>query len=218
MKHFVYTNLNIFLLAFMVLYLLNVKSFLLHTYNVKAKQKIAYFHHKAILSMIKTNGKSGGSGSKKNKNSLGKSQHKKILPPQPEFSRIVNVGQVPPNGRPVLCRIIAKEKERLGLSKRFDIDELTFFSANVTLTRRDSNSVHVTGNFEAQMKVAELVPAEVLMGEFDTLLLDNSGNGGSYGGDSYLDFSSNMDYDDEVGADGSIDIGEIASQYFSLEM
>ena len=218
MTQFVYTNLIILLLTFMVLHLLNVKSFLLHTPIIKSKQIIVYVRQNSILSMIKTNGKSGGSGSKKNKNSISKSPHKKILPPPTEFSRIVNVGQVPPNGRPVLCRIIAKEKERLGLSKRFDIDELTFFSANVTLIRRDTNSIQVTGNFEAQMKVAELVPAEVLTGEFDTLLLDNSGNGGSYGGDSYLDFSSNMDYDDEVGTDGSIDIGEIASQYFSLEM
>ena len=168
--------------------------------------------------MIKTNTNNESSGSKKKKVSSSKSQHKKILPPPSEFSRIVNAGQVPPNGRAVLCRIIAKEKERVGLAKRFDIDDLTHFSANITLTRRDYNSILVKGNFEAHMKVAELVPPEVLTAEFDTLLLDNSGNGGDVDGDSYLDFSSNMDYDDEVGNDGSIDIGEIASQYLSLEM
>lgn len=37
------------------------------------------------------------------------------------------------------------------------------------------------------------------------------------GGDS-ISFDDNMDYDDEVGSDGNIDIGEIAAQYFSLEM
>jgi hypothetical protein len=31
-------------------------------------------------------------------------------------------------------------------------------------------------------------------------------------------FEEAMDYDDEIGTDGDIDIGEIASQYLSLEL
>ena len=145
-----------------------------------------------------------------NKNTSNKSNTKKIIPIPNEFSRLVNVNQVP-NRRPVLCRIIAKEKERQGLAKRFDITEITYFGANITLTRKDPTSIVVDGVFEAHLKVAELVEAEVIKEEFETLLLDNSD-----GGD--VSFDDNMDYDDEVGSDGSIDIGEIAAQYFSLEM
>ena len=42
-----------------------------------------------------------------------------------------------PVRRPVLCKLLAKENERAGLAARFDIPELIYFAANVTVTRRD---------------------------------------------------------------------------------
>ena len=60
---------------------------------------------------------------------------KKSHPAVPEFSRVLNVGQIPER-RPVLCKLLAKEKERAGLALRFDIPEITYFSANVTISRR----------------------------------------------------------------------------------
>jgi hypothetical protein len=38
-----------------------------------------------------------------------------------------------PERRPVLCKLLAKEKEREGLAERFDIPELLYFAANVTV-------------------------------------------------------------------------------------
>lgn len=160
-----------------------------------------------------TKGSSGGKSSSSS-SSIGTNPVKRILPPRPEFSRLVNANQVPQR-RSVLCRIVAKEKECQGLAKRYDIYNITYFGANVTLIRQDGNSIQVTGTFEAHMKVAELVEPEILIEEFDTLLLDNSG---AMPGTESLSFEDNMDYDDEIGTDGSIDIGEIAAQYFSLEM
>ena len=42
---------------------------------------------------------------------------KKPIPLVPEFSRILNTAQVPSN-RPVLCRLLARDKEREGLADR----------------------------------------------------------------------------------------------------
>ena len=86
---------------------------------------------------------------------------KKSAPVGPEFSRVLNVAQVRwqkkiktvngygwvslifsigqmkscqvPERRPVLCKLLAKEKEREGLAERFDIPELLYFAANVTV-------------------------------------------------------------------------------------
>jgi hypothetical protein len=55
---------------------------------------------------------------------------------------------------------------------------------------------------------------QVITGDFETMILD----GYSSGGGSDMDLDSATDYDDEVGPNGEIDIGEIAAQYFSLEM
>ena len=172
---------------------------------------------RSLLFMAKSNKKSKGSSSSssgKGSTSVGASSIKKIFPPRPEFSRLVNANQVPQR-RSVLCRIVAKEKECQGLAIRYDIYNITYFGANVTLIRQDGNSIQVSGTFEAHMKVAELVEPEILREDFETLLLDNSG---AMPGTESLSFEDNMDYDDEIGSDGAIDIGEIAAQYFSLEM
>ena len=49
-------------------------------------------------------------------------------------------------------------------------------------------------------------------GEFETLLLDNTGK------IEGVSFDQAMDYDDEVDGEGNIDLGEIASQYLCMEI
>jgi hypothetical protein len=51
---------------------------------------------------------------------------------------------------------------------------------------------------------------ERIKSSFDTLILDRSDNG--------LSIEEATEYDDQVGEGGEIDIGEIASQYLSLEI
>lgn len=94
-------------------------------------------------------------------------------PVGPEFSRVLNVGQIP-GRRPVLCKLLAKESERAGLAERFDIPELTYFAANVTVSRRDAGSLVVTGDIEAHIKGGDLMEPEVVESDFETLLLDNT--------------------------------------------
>ncbi len=100
----------------------------------------------------------------------------------------------------------------MGLAARFDIPELIYFAANVTVSRRDPGSIIVTGDIEAHIKGGELMEPEVLEGDFETLLLDNTGSL------SGVSFDEAMDYDDEVDKEGNIDLGEIAAQYLSLEL
>ena len=132
--------------------------------------------------------------------------------PPPYFPLCLNCTSQVPGRRPVLCKLLAKDHERVGLAARFDIPELIYFAANVTVSRRDPGSIIVTGDIEAHIKGGELMEPEVLEGDFETLLLDNTG---SLNG---VSFDEAMDYDDEVDKDGNIDLGEIAAQYLSLEL
>ena len=59
------------------------------------------------------------------------------------------------------------------------------------------------------------MPVEIIKSDFDTLLLDNSGPSAALGAN---DINELLDYDDEIGSDGNIDLGEISAQYLSLEL
>jgi hypothetical protein len=103
---------------------------------------------------------------------MAKKKTKRKAPTTPEFSRVLNAEQVPPN-RPVLCRLVAKEVERAGLAERFDLPNITYFAANVTASRPDSGSVLIEGSLEAHIKVAELSRLDRITSTFDTMLLDS---------------------------------------------
>lgn len=137
----------------------------------------------------------------------------KPIPLKPEFSRVLNIGSVPEK-RPVLCKLLAKPSECAGLAERFDIPELSYFSANVTVRRQDPYTILVEGSIEAHISAGSksILPPQEIFSSFETLVLDTiSGTGG-------MSFDDATDYDDEVAANGDIDIGEIAAQYFSLEL
>lgn len=129
-----------------------------------------------------------------------------------EFSRSLSAAQVTMK-RPVLCKIVAKEGERAGLATRFDVFEISYFAANVTITRTDAVSLLIEGELEAHIKDGAELPPVVITTDFDTLVLDKGG-----GGSIEVSFEENMDYDDEVSGDGSIDIGEVAAQYLGMEI
>lgn len=111
-----------------------------------------------------------------------------------------------------MCKLLAKDKERIGLAERFDIPELTYFAANVTVARQDPGTIVVKGTIEARMKGGDIMPLEVITSDFDTMILDNTAS------PTGLSLDEAMDYDDEVDKDGNIDLGEIAAQYLSLEL
>ena len=75
------------------------------------------------------------------------------------------------------------------------------------------SSILVEGSLKASISNGELFPIETYECDFDTRLLDN-------GSAALAKFKIEdaLDMDDEVAPNGDIDIGEIVSQYLSLEL
>lgn len=131
------------------------------------------------------------------------------VPITPEFSRRISAAKVP-SKRPVMCKLLAKESERVALSQRLDIPEILYLSANLTLSRNDPITILVEGKLEARIKAGEFLDPEVIISDFDTVVLDDSS------GTAGMSLEDALDYDDEV-VNGEIDLGEIVTQYLSLE-
>ena len=55
----------------------------------------------------------------------------------------------------------------------FSSSEITYFAANITLSRTDPVSVSVSGIFHAEIKNGELLDPDTLKADFETLLLGN---------------------------------------------
>ena len=134
-----------------------------------------------------------------------------LRPVRPEFSRIINAGQIQ-SRKPVICKILAKQRELELLAVRLEVPGLSYFAANITLSRKDITSIDITGTIAATVYNGDIFPADYVVGEFDTIILDNSSISDK------ISIEDAVDYDDEVGANGDIDIGEIAAQYLSLEV
>lgn len=151
------------------------------------------------------------------KRSMSKSVAKKpkkkvrLAPPSPEFSRVVNIANIPER-KSVLCRLVANPKECNSLAERFEIPEILSFASNVTVTREMSGiGLYVEGDFVVEIgSGSELLPTTEIVSSFETNLLINV--------DGSMSFEEATDYDDEVDESGDIDIGEIAAQYFGIEM
>ena len=151
------------------------------------------------------------------KRSMSKSVSKKpkrqmkTAPPSPEFSRVLNLNAIPER-KPVLCRLLASELECAALAGRYEVPEIIKFGANVTISREMNGiGLLVEGDFCVEIgSGSELLPTTDIRGHFDTNLLINV--------DGSLSFDEATDYDDEVDESGDIDIGEIAAQYFGIEM
>ena len=62
------------------------------------------------------------------------------------------------------------------------------------------------------INIGEVLDVEIIKSNFETMLLNNAEN------EEMMSIDDETDYDDEVKKDGSIDIGEISSQYLALEL
>ena len=135
----------------------------------------------------------------------------RLAPPAPEFSRIVNIANIPER-KSVLCRLIANPRECSSLAERFEIPEIVSFSSNVTVSREMGGvGLYVEGEFAVEIgSGSDLLPTTEIASTFETNLLVNL--------DGSMSFEESTDYDDEVGESGDIDLGEIAAQYFGIEM
>eukprot|EP01040_Poterioochromonas_malhamensis_P013275 gene13275-14581_t len=138
-----------------------------------------------------------------------------VQPPNPkaEFTRVVNIEQIP-RKRSILCKLLVKEHEKASVAKRFNVPQILHFSANVTMTWRDTHSLLISGSVEGQIGYGnnEILAPDTITTQFETLLLNNINT------NDVLRFEDEKEYDDEIKADGNIDIAEIACQYFEMEI
>jgi len=84
--------------------------------------------------------------------------------PNPEFSRIVNLANLPEKGREE--HLTSSAAERTALAKRFDLHDLGAFEATVTLTPSTENTVILTGTVTAHLSqrcVISLDPIETTL-------------------------------------------------------
>ncbi len=131
-----------------------------------------------------------------------------ILPP---FERIVHVSQISKK-RSTICRIAAQGKELMTIAKKSDfLLPLESFQANVTLSWMDQSRILIEGKFVGKPQITK-TRGIIVRGEFETILLCN------YGNPEPTKFSKSTDCDDEVDETGNIDIAQIATQYFDLEL
>ena len=140
-----------------------------------------------------------------------KGEHQKVI--QPEFSRIINVAQIS-SERDIHCRLLANSEECKGLAKRFELPEITHFSANVTLSKPNTNSILVSGKYEAHISYGEHLGSIHICNNFETKVLHNMGGMNGV----HVSFEEATDFDDEVEENGNLDIGEISAQYLSFEL
>ncbi|RYG96349.1 hypothetical protein EON65_54540 [archaeon] len=128
-----------------------------------------------------------------------------------ELPRPVNVANIPKR-TPALCRILAKDEELEALSNRLDLAGLTYFAANVTLQWHDPHTVQVRGSIEGHLVSNILIEKEIVKSDFSSKILSNIGAANPRSMDEH------EEYDEEVDSDGNIDIGEIVTQYFAMEL
>jgi hypothetical protein len=157
----------------------------------------------------------------------------------PEFSRIINISQLPKRGS-IACRLLAKPEEREKIAKRLKVPfELRYFAANTTIEWKDPQSLLIKGKYEAHQYLTSTRTRKIV-NSFETLLqyipppapapettADENPKGKKHKSKENSDEQvvaskhpppKKMDeYDDEIGEDGNVDIGEISTQSFGID-
>jgi hypothetical protein len=120
-----------------------------------------------------------------------------------KFNRKVHISQIP-RRKTTICRLVANETERLYLAKEFEIPELDYFAANMSLSFKDPYTLAITGRVEGKVTLFHLDVSET----FTTVLLCNHGN------KIPKNLENEETYHDVIPADGFLDVGSIACDYF----
>lgn len=135
---------------------------------------------------------------------------------QPEFSRLIAIeGITPDKIRKETIEANAKECE--ALARRFDLRELSGLTAKLNIRRvTGGSSIRIEGDFEADVIQTCVVSLQDVHGRveghFDTFLTEEPPEAP---GEVYIDDDETSP---EIVANGMIDLGEMVSQYLSLEL
>ncbi len=130
----------------------------------------------------------------------------------PEFSRILSVARLSPNGMEELLE--AKPAERTDLAKRFNILDLPSLKADLTVTPGDQETITVSGTIEAkavQSCVITLEPIETTLKiDVDVIFLPSES--------SRPHPSDALEDEFEYYTGGKIDLGELVSQQLGVNL
>jgi uncharacterized metal-binding protein YceD (DUF177 family) len=136
--------------------------------------------------------------------------------PVPEFSRPVAVSRIPPNG--IEEHLEAKPLELTALAKRFDLVELKYLKADLSLTPEAKHSFIVTGRINAkvtQLCVVTLEPLQnVIALDVDITFIPEEDHRDGSGSP----FPDEKDEEFEVFSNGKIDLGEMVAQQLGVNI
>lgn len=138
----------------------------------------------------------------------------------PEFSRLIDVGKIPPRGMTV--EINAKPDERAALCKRLGLVALEDLTANLELQAEGSGArqaVSVRGSFSAkvtQQCVITLEPLPALIGE--PLIGLFAAQRTAAKNKPKEENTDIMEDQPEPIVNGMVDIGELVTQYLALAL
>lgn len=134
----------------------------------------------------------------------------------PEFSRILSVSRLPPNG--VEENLQAKPDERQALAKRFALLDLPLLQANLVVKPTSQRNIEATGTIKAdiiQQCVVTLEPLPVHMElEVDILFIPEGENQEGSGSP----FADELEEEIETFSNGKIDLGEMVAQHLGANI
>ncbi len=136
---------------------------------------------------------------------------------QPEFSRLISIEGITPDKLRDES-VEATEAECAALAKRFDLRSLSGFKASLGIRRVSGGTIHVTGDFQAEVVQACVVSLRdvpsIVKGHFETFFTESDDPKADG-----IEFSTEDGEDAaEMISDGMIDLGEVAAQYLALEL
>jgi len=137
-----------------------------------------------------------------------------LADPQPEFSRIVEVDRIGPEGADL--ELEANEGERADLARRFGLVSVDRLSARLTIKPVARNLYRVHGRFAAavvQSCVVTLEPLAVTLAEELSELFGTVGPGAA----ALLYGSEQGEVPEPIDA-GRIDVGEAVAQHLALAL
>jgi hypothetical protein len=136
---------------------------------------------------------------------------------KPEFSRLVAVDRVPPQG--LIEHISADEDERRGLAKRFGLLALSELSATLKLEPWRRGGIHVSGALDATVDQTCVVSLDSFTSRM-AIDLSRYFSGAPQPGPAAAVHSVESLEDDEpdVISGGSIDLGEIVAEELGLAL
>jgi uncharacterized metal-binding protein YceD (DUF177 family) len=135
----------------------------------------------------------------------------------PEFSRLIAIDRVPPEG--LTEELTATEDERRALAERFGLNALHELSALLRLEPWRRGGVKVTGRFEARVEqtcVVTLEPFEQPMSEEITRYFAGRNSPGPT--PVVRSVESLGEDEPEIISGGSIDLGELVAESFGLAL